>query len=309
VRGLFARQVQWVRAVDGISFQIQSGELVGYLGPNGAGKSTTLKMLTGLLVPSGGELWVQGRVPWRERQAHVATIGAVFGQRTTLWWDLPVIESLALLQHIYRIPSQRFEANLAEFRALLGLDAFLDTPVRSLSLGQRMRADICAALLHDPVLLFLDEPTIGLDVVAKDRIRRFIQHINRQRGTTVLLTTHDLSDVQKLCERVMIIDRGRLLYDGGLDTLVARFGGKRHLVVELADDYAEVEVEGARVVEQEGRRVTYGFDRRAIAASDLIGRLSNRYRLRDLEVREPEIEDTIRRIYEERLLDRPTTLG
>ncbi len=309
VRGLFAPQVQWVRAVDGISFQIQPGELVGYLGPNGAGKSTTLKMLTGLLVPSSGELWVGGRVPWRERQAHVATIGAVFGQRTTLWWDLPVIESLALLQHIYRIPAERFDANLAEFRTLLGLDAFLHTPVRSLSLGQRMRADICAALLHDPALLFLDEPTIGLDVVAKDRIRRFIQHVNRERGTTVLLTTHDLSDVQKLCERVMIIDRGRLLYDGDLDTLGERFGGQRQLVVELADDYVEVAVDGARVVGRDGQRVTYQFERDAITASELIGRLSARYRLRDLEVREPEIEDTIRRIYEERLLERPQDLG
>jgi ABC-2 type transport system ATP-binding protein len=303
VRGLFARQHEKVHAVDGVSFQIQPGELVGYLGPNGAGKSTTLKMLAGLLVPSSGELWVNGRVPWRERRAHVATIGAVFGHRTTLWWDLPVIESLALLQHIYRIPPQRFEANLAEFRSLLGLDAFLHIPVRSLSLGQRMRADICAALLHDPLLLFLDEPTIGLDVVAKDRIRRFIRHINAERGTTVLLTTHDLSDVQKLCQRVMILDRGRLLYDGDLDTLSARFGGQRQLVVELADDYPEVSVDGARVVGRDGRRVTYRFERQSITASELIGRLSARYQLRDLEVREPEIEDTIRRIYEERLLE------
>jgi ABC-2 type transport system ATP-binding protein len=304
VRGLFARRYHWVRAVDGVSFQIQPGELVGYLGPNGAGKSTTLKMLAGLLVPSGGELWVNGRVPWRERRAHVATIGAVFGQRTTLWWDLPVIESLDLLQHIYRIPARRFRANLAEFRELLGLDPFLHTPVRSLSLGQRMRADLCAALLHDPILLFLDEPTIGLDVVAKERIRRFVRHVNQERGTTVLLTTHDLSDVEKLCERVMIIDRGRLVYDGGLDTLHHRFGGQRHLVVEFADDYAEVPVEGARVVERDGRWVTYQFERDAITASELIGRLSAHYRLRDLQVREPEIDDTIRRIYEERLLER-----
>ncbi len=292
-----------VRAVDGISFSVQRGELVGYLGPNGAGKSTTIKMLTGLLVPSSGELEVNGCVPWREREKYVASIGAVFGQRTTLWWDLPVIESLELLQHIYRIPGDRFRQNFAEFRELLALEPFLHSPVRSLSLGQRMRADLCAAMLHDPVLLFLDEPTIGLDVVAKARIRQFIAHINQERSTTVLLTTHDLSDVEKLCKRVMIIDHGRLLFDGALQTLQDRFGGKRELVVDLAETYATVTVEGAEVLEHNGLRVTYQFDRQIVSASDLIGRVSARYRIVDLSVREPEIEATVRRIYEERLLD------
>lgn len=303
LRNLATGEYSLVRAVDSISFQIEPGELVGYLGPNGAGKSTTLKMLTGLLVPSGGEVWVNGRIPWRQRQAHVASIGAVFGQRTTLWWDLPVIESLDLLQHIYKIPPARFRRNQDEFRQLLDLDPFLHTPVRSLSLGQRMRADLCAALLHDPTLLFLDEPTIGLDVVAKERIRRFIQHINRERGTTVILTTHDLSEVEKLCERVMIIDRGRLLFDGALATLRDRFGGKRELVVDFAEEYEEVAVEGAQVVAHDGPSATYHFEREVITASELIGRLSARYRIRDLAVREPDIEATIRRIYEERLLE------
>jgi ABC-2 type transport system ATP-binding protein len=303
LRNLTTGEYTLVQAVDGVSFQMQPGEVVGYLGPNGAGKSTTLKILTGLLVPSGGEVWVNGRVPWRQRQAHVATIGAVFGQRTTLWWDLPVIESLDLLQHIYKIPPARFRQNLAEFRQLLELDPFLQTPVRSLSLGQRMRADLCAALLHDPILLFLDEPTIGLDVVAKERIRQFIQHINQQRGTTVILTTHDLSEVEKLCERVMIIDQGRLLFDGALATLRHRFGGKRELVVDFAEDYESVAVEGAQVAARNGPSVTYHFDREIITASELIGRLSAQYRLLDLAVREPDIETTIRRIYEERLLE------
>jgi ABC-2 type transport system ATP-binding protein len=303
VRSLFSRGYRVVRAVDGISFEIGRGELVGYLGPNGAGKSTTLKMLTGLLAPSGGELNVNGFLPWRERQAYVAGIGAVFGQRTTLWWDLPVIESLELLQYIYQVPPARFRQNLDEFRELLELDPFLDTPVRSLSLGQRMRADLCAALLHDPELLFLDEPTIGLDVVAKERIRRFIHHINRERSTTILLTTHDLSDVEKLCDRVMIIDQGRLLYDGALSGLKDRFGGKRELVVDLAEAYPSVGVDGAEVSAIDGQRVTYRFDRRDITASELIGRVSACYRIQDLEVREPDIEDTIRRIYEERLLE------
>ena len=180
VRNLVSRKYRSVRAVDGISFQVNPGDLVGYLGPNGAGKSTTIKMLTGLLVPSGGELRVNGRVPWRERQEHVREIGAVFGQRTTLWWDLPVVESLELLRHIYQITPQRFRHNLNEFRALLELDPFMDTPVRSLSLGQRMRADLCAALLHDPSLVFLDEPTIGLDLVAKENIRQFLKEVNRR---------------------------------------------------------------------------------------------------------------------------------
>jgi ABC-2 type transport system ATP-binding protein len=301
-RNLVTPEYKLVHAVAGVSFQIQPGELVGYLGPNGAGKSTTIKMLTGLLVPSGGEIRVNGRVPWRQRQAHVATIGAVFGQRTALWWDLPVIESLDLLQHIYKIPPPRFNQNLAEFRQLLELDPFLHTPVRSLSLGQRMRADICAALLHDPAILFLDEPTIGLDVVAKERIRQFIRHINQQHGTTVLLTTHDLSDVEKLCQRVMIIDQGRLLFDDDLMILRDRFGGKRELVVDFAEDYEIVAIEGAEVAHRAGSQVTYHFEGSAITASELIGRLAARYRIRDLAVHEPDIEATVRRIYEERLL-------
>ncbi len=303
VRGLIAPEYRTVRAVDGISFDLARGELVGYLGPNGAGKSTTIKMLAGLLVPTSGEIVVNGHVPWRERQAYVARIGAVFGQRTTLWWDLPVSESLDLLQHIYKIPAQQFQRNLDEFRQLLGLDAFINTPVRALSLGQRMRADLCAALLHDPDLLFLDEPTIGLDVVAKERIRQFIQHVNRVRGTTVILTTHDLSDVEKLCERVMIIDHGRLLYDGKLEFLREKFGGKRQLVVDFAENYSDAPVDGAEIAGRDGNRVTYEFERRVIAASELIGRLSSQYRINDLEVREPDIESTIRRIYEEKLLE------
>ncbi len=302
LQNLVARRHKLIRAVDGITFDIHPGELVGYIGPNGAGKSTTIKMLTGLLVPSGGELKVNRRVPWREREAHVAHIGAVFGQRTTLWWDLPVIESLDLLQHIYRIPPAHFRHNLEEFRQLLDLDAFLDTPVRALSLGQRMRADLCAALLHDPALLFLDEPTIGLDVVAKDRIRQFIQHINKTRRTTVLLTTHDLSDVEKLCRRVMIIDRGELLFDGALAEIRDRFGRVRELVVEFAEEYENVEIPDAQITARQGQRVTYTFERDRVTASTLIGRLSNRYRILDLAVLEPEIESIIQNIYENRLL-------
>ena len=309
LRNLVTREYHVVKAVDGVTFTIQPGELVGYLGPNGAGKSTTLKILTGILVPTSGEVRVNGRVPWRERMAHVARLGAVFGQRNSLWWDLPVIESLDLLREIYKVPAETYRRNLDHFRALLALDDFLHTPVRSLSLGQSMRANLAGALLHDPDLVFLDEPTIGLDVVAKERIRQFVRHIHRERGVTVILTTHDLSDVEKLCERVLMIDRGHLLFDGQLEELRQRFGGEHELVVDFAEDYPDAAVEGARVVERDGLRVTYRFARGAVTASTLIGRLSARYRLLDLSVREPEIEDTVRRIYEERLLDRPVMTG
>lgn len=303
LRNTVVRQTQTIRAVDDLTFTIQPGELVGYLGPNGAGKSTTIKMLTGLLVPTSGEISINGYVPWRERSRYVATIGAVFGQRTTLWWDLPVIDSLHLLRHVYRIPQALFDHNLNEFRRILDLDEFINSPVRSLSLGQRMRADLCAAMLHDPALLYLDEPTIGLDVVAKERIRHFIQHINRDRGATIVLTTHDLQDVEKLCDRVMIIDHGRLLFDGALNELLTRFGGKRELVVDLAEPYAALQVEGAELTEFDGQRATFQFDRNLVTASELIGRISAAYRIQDLSVREPEIESTIRRIYQERLLE------
>jgi viologen exporter family transport system ATP-binding protein len=303
VRNLFSRKTRLVKAVDGVSFRIQPGELVGYLGPNGAGKSTTLKMLSGLLVPSSGELQVNGMLPWRQRGEYVAHIGAVFGQRTTLWWDLPVIESLELLGYLYKVPEHRFRHNLNQFRNMLELNEFLHTPVRALSLGQRMRADLCAALLHEPKVVFLDEPTIGLDVVAKERIRQFILHTNQQQGTTVILTTHDIRDVERLCERVLIIDHGRLLYDGGLENLRERFGGKRQLLVEFEQEYSQVRVEGAQVTSLSANRATLEFERGSIAASELINRLSQRYRIRDLEVREPDLEATIRRIYEERLLE------
>ena len=303
VRNLLSRQAYELRAVDGVTFSISPGECVGYIGPNGAGKSTTIKMLSGLLVPSSGHLIVNGYIPWRERTKFVARIGVVFGQRTTLWWDLPVIESLDLLKDIYRIPKDQYQTNLVEFRAMLELDSFIDTPVRSLSLGQRMRADICAALLHNPDILFLDEPTIGLDVVAKERIRQFILAINQNRKTTIVLTTHDLSDVEKLCERVLIIDKGHLLYDGNLSALQQKFGGKRKLVVDFAENYSNFEINDTEIVEIQGNRVVFAFERHNVTASELIQRLSERYRIRDLSVQEPEIENTIRRIYEDRLLE------
>lgn len=298
LRSLLAREYQSVAAVAGVSFEVQPGEMVGYLGPNGAGKSTTMKMLTGILVPTSGRIEVGGLVPHRRRVEHVRRIGVVFGQRTQLWWDLPTIESFDLLRHVYRIPLDRYQQNLYAFSELLDLGPFLDTPVRQLSLGQRMRADLAAALLHDPAILFLDEPTIGLDVVARERIREFLARINRERGVTVILTTHDLADITRLCPRVVLIDHGRVIYDGALEQLRARYGRWRTLVIDLADGDCAPLVPEAELVRHEGPRAWLRFDRERTTAAGLIASVAASYPVRDLTVEEPEIEAIVRGIYE-----------
>ncbi|RPF40797.1 ABC-2 type transport system ATP-binding protein [Streptomyces sp. Ag109_G2-6] len=295
--GLVRREKRRVRAVDGISFEVARGEVVGYIGPNGAGKSTTIKMLTGILTPSGGRLRVAGIDPSRERMRLAHRIGVVFGQRTTLWWDLPLKDSYGLMRRMYRIPEARFRENLDRCVDRLDLAALLDVPVRQLSLGQRMRGDIAAALLHDPEVLYLDEPTIGLDVVSKARVREFLRQLNEELGTTVLLTTHDLQDIEQLCERVMVIDHGRLVYDGALGGLHALGeGGERTLVVDLERELPPLEVAGARVVRVEGARQWLAFPARESAAP-LVAAVAARYPLLDLSVREPDIEDVIARMY------------
>jgi ABC-2 type transport system ATP-binding protein len=261
-------------------------------------------MLTGILVPTGGRATVAGLVPWRQRRRLAGRIGVVFGQRTQLWWDLPLIESLQLLRHIYRVPADRFATNLAAFRAILELDPFLETPVRQLSLGQRMRGDLAAALLHDPPLLYLDEPTVGLDVVAKARVREFLLRVNRERGVTVLLTTHDMLDIAQLCPRMLIIDHGRLLYDGTVSAIRERFGVARTLVVDLEEDEAvggPLLAPPAVEVRADGPRRWLRFRRDEITAAELIAAVSSRYRLRDLTIEEPEIESIVRQIYQEGL--------
>jgi ABC-2 type transport system ATP-binding protein len=302
MRSLLAREYRNVRAVDGVSFRLEAGEVVGYIGPNGAGKSTTIKMLTGILVPSDGRIVVDGRVPHQQRVEHVRRIGVVFGQRTQLWWDLPTIESFELLRHIYRVPEQRWRQNLKTFDDLLELGPFLETPVRQLSLGQRMRADLAAALLHDPAILFLDEPTIGLDVVARERIRQFLTAINRERNVTIILTTHDLEDIERLCPRVVLIDHGHVIYDGALETLRTRFGRRRTLVVDLNEDLADgedmLQVPNAELERREGPRLWLSFDRDATTAAALIADVAARYGVRDLTVEEPDIEAVVRGIYE-----------
>ncbi len=302
IKNLVFPDYKLIKAVDGVSFSLREGELVGYLGPNGAGKSTTLKILTGLLVPSSGEVRVNNYIPWKDRTAYVAQIGAVFGQRTTLWWDLPLQDLFELLQPMYKIPEVRFRNNLRNFTDLLDMGDFLRTPVRSLSLGQRMRGDLAAALLHEPPLLFLDEPTIGLDVVAKERIRQFIQHVHTHRRTTIVLTTHDISDIEKLCERVIIIDQGKLLFDGALQSLLDRFQGGFSLVVTFAEFVTDASLPGLSPPQLDGLVATYHFDGKQVTAASLIGQIFQCFRVADIEIRRPEIEETIRRIYEQKLL-------
>jgi ABC-2 type transport system ATP-binding protein len=294
--GVVRRRSRIVEALAGISFSLEAGELVGYIGPNGAGKSTTVKIMAGILVPDAGVCEIGGRVPWRERKAHVATIGVVFGQRTQLWWDLPVIESFELLREIYRVPSADYRKRLDELVALLDLGPILDLPVRQASLGQRMRADLAAALLHGPSMLFLDEPTIGLDAVSKLAVRDFVARLNRERGTTVILTTHDMDDIEALCSRVIVINEGRIFSDGPIRALRARVTSERWLTVDLVHA-ATPEVEGASVMRQEGNRVVLRFDPERTPTAEVIRRLTARHAVRDLFVENPPIEHIIARLY------------
>ena len=266
VRGLARRRTREVAALAGVSFSLRAGELVGYIGPNGAGKSTTIKILAGILVPDAGRVEIDGRVPWRQRVAHVARIGVVFGQRTQLWWDLPVVESLDMLRHIYKVPADAFRRQRDELVELLDLGGVLDRPVRQLSLGQRMRADLAASLVHAPAILFLDEPTIGLDAVSKLAVRGFVQRLNRERGVTVILTTHDMDDIEALCERVIVIDNGAIASDGTLAELRRRVTRERWLTVDLDDD-GEVSDPDARVIRRDGRRVCLAFDPEVVSVA------------------------------------------
>ncbi|TXK35427.1 ATP-binding cassette domain-containing protein [Nonomuraea sp. C10] len=287
LRTLVTRQYEEKTAVDDVSFDIDEGEVIGYLGPNGAGKSTTIKILTGILTPTAGTVRVNGLVPWRDRSANARRVGVVFGQRSQLWWDLPLIESLRLVGSLYDMPAARFETSLKKLRDLLGLDEFLDTPVRQLSLGQRMRGDLAAAVLYEPPLLYLDEPTVGLDVLAKEAVREFIVETNRTGRTTVILTTHDLADVEALCKRIILIDHGKVLFDGPIDALVDQ---PRRLVVLL--ESAPEEVRGVSRDDQ-GRHV---FDIHGDLPA-MIASISAEHTIRDLSIEEPDLESVIKGIY------------
>jgi ABC-2 type transport system ATP-binding protein len=284
-------------AVDDVSLQVAEGEVIGYIGPNGAGKSTTIKILTGIMVPSSGRALVVGLDPQRRRMDLARRTGVVFGQRTQLWWDLPLRDSFELLRYIYRVPLGQHRSNVERFEALLDLGPFLDTPVRQLSLGQRMRGELTAALLHDPAIVYLDEPTIGLDIISKVRVREFLATINRERGVTVMLTTHDLDDVEQLCSRLVVIDRGRIIHDTTVEKFKHDHAPYRTLVVDLVETAPPLEVPGAEVTQVDGPRQWLRFRRSETTAANLIAAVGRAARIHDVTVVEPDIEEVIHSVY------------
>jgi ABC-2 type transport system ATP-binding protein len=294
--GKLKRERTTVEAVRDVTLTVEEGELIGYIGPNGAGKSTTIKMFTGILSPTAGYLRIAGLEPIKDRRRLAQRIGVVFGQRTTLWWDLPLRDSFHLLHRMYGVPDQRFAENLRRYVNLLELDPLLDTPVRQLSLGQRMRGDLTAALLHDPRILYLDEPTIGLDVTSKAVVREFLAELNREQGTTIVLTTHDLDDIERLCRRVVVVDHGTVAYDGDLAELRTRVAADRTLIVDLVEPAPPIDVAGAAVTRVDGPRQWLSFPADANAAL-LVSAIAGRYGLADISIREPDIEDVIRELY------------
>ena len=285
IRGLFHRKYEIKKAVDDISFTIKKGEIVGFIGPNGAGKSTTIKMLSGILYPDDGSIRIGGYIPYKQRKQYVKHIGVVFGQKTQLNWDLPLIESFELMKFIYKIPQKKYEENLHKFTKLLDMEEFINQPVRQLSLGQRMRGDIVAALLHSPEIVFFDEPTIGLDVVAKEKIREFVRYMNQTEKTTIIFTTHDMQDIEKVCERLIIIDAGKKVFDGGIDDIKTKYANSKTVEILLEDGTKEVKT----------------FNVNEIPMNEVMENLFLEYRIKDISICEPEIDGIIRDIYEGRV--------
>jgi ABC-2 type transport system ATP-binding protein len=298
LKSLFRPRFQGKVAVDAISFAIEPGEVVGYIGVNGAGKSTTIKMLTGILMPTSGRVEVLGRDPHHQRVANVREIGVVFGQRTQLWWDLALIESLNLIAKIYEVPPARYRALIDQFAETLDLKELLSVPIRNMSLGQKMRAELAATLIHEPRVVYLDEPTIGLDLIVKERIREVIKQQNRERGTTVVLTTHDLGDIEELCRRVLIIDGGHLIYDGPLSTIKQRFGKYRQITFETAGPVPALDMPlGAEPVAENERALVLRFDRTVTTASKVAAALMRQVEVVDFALAEPDLGSIIKQIY------------
>ena len=299
LKNIFVPEYETKKAVDGITFSIPDGQAVGFIGPNGAGKSTTVKMLSGILYPNSGEISINGFNPTKDRKQFVRHIGVVFGQKSQLWRDLPIVDTFDLLKHIYKIPEADFKRNMAFFNDILELHKFEKQSVRQLSLGQRMRADIVAAFLHNPNVVFLDEPTIGLDVVAKEKIREFITTINKERGTTLLFTTHDMQDIEKTCKRIIIIDEGKIVYDGTIDDIRKKYGKERTLVVEFQDRFAQLTLPNVKITSDADNPNKKSFIFPATTnVSALITEIASAHPINDLAIKEPEIESIIREIYE-----------
>lgn len=297
LKAIINPEYKTVRAVDDISYAIQEGEIVGYLGPNGAGKSTTIKLLTGVLTPTAGTVTVNGIAPCHDRKANAYQIGVVYGQRSQLWWDLPLADSFEILAAMYGVEKNRYQQTFDFLVNLLEMESFLNQPVRQLSLGQRMKGDIVSALLHEPSILYLDEPTIGLDVLAKNRILQFIQQLNREKGTTVILTTHNLSDVEQICQRIMIIDKGKVVLDDAQTAILARFGNKKMLVVEFDNGVAPLQLSAGEIVKEEENKLWIQFDSQKISAFDMILSLRDQHGIRDISIKEENIESIVTQIY------------
>ncbi|MFB6291978.1 MAG: ATP-binding cassette domain-containing protein [Candidatus Nanohaloarchaea archaeon] len=290
-----------VHAVEDLSLEIEEGEMIGYIGPNGAGKSTTVKMLTGILEPTSGTVEVDGLNPFQQRKKNAMNIGVVFGQKTQLWWDIPARESFKLLREMYDVSKEEYEERMEKFNEVLQLEEFLDQPVRKLSLGQKMRAELAAAFLHHPKIVYLDEPTIGLDVAVKERIRDFIREMNQERDVTVMLTTHDIDDIEDLCDRIVVLDEGKKIYDGDIDELVDRFTSRR-LILELrAGEEFSFSAEGVEEVQKDDGHVEIIFNREETTASDLMASILEDYEVVDFRIKEPDIEEVVKKIYNEGL--------
>ena len=304
LKDLFSRDYKTVKAVDNISMTIEQGEIVGYLGPNGAGKSTTIKMMTGVLEPTSGEILVGGNVPYQNRTKNAQEIGVVFGQRSQLWWALPLVESFKLLKDIYQIPDEKYESILKLYRSLVDIEPLLHKPVRQMSLGQRTLSDILAAFLHDPKIVFLDEPTIGLDVSMKAKIRTLIHALNKEKNTTVILTTHDMGDVDALCRRIVIIDKGKMLYDNDIEHLKGFFGSYRTLKIRIDGDLKEqselIQKELPEFsVSADDEWISVLVDEEKAKVIDVLGKLQHSYNIRDMQLEEISTEEVIKKIYEE----------
>jgi ABC-2 type transport system ATP-binding protein len=298
-KALFHREYTEIEALKGVSFKINEGEVVGYIGPNGAGKSTTIKVMSGILVPDSGKCEILGRTPWNDRIEHVKNIGVVFGQRSQLMWDIPVIDSFELLRDIYRVPQKEYKTNLDILTGIFDLDGILGTPVRQLSLGQRMRCEITASLLHSPRLLFLDEPTIGLDAVSKVAVRKFIKEINREKGVTVILTTHDMGDVEALTDRVLLIGKGQILFDGSFTNLKSRYNTYSLLTLDYTGEHKLLSMEHSSVLSNANGRAVLKIDTKGRTVSSVISQLSGVLEIHDISVEVRPVEELIADMYKE----------
>lgn len=304
VKDIFHPKYEWKKAVDNVSFSINKGEMVGFIGPNGAGKSTTVKMLSGILYPDSGDIKVAGYIPYKQRKEYVANIGVVFGQKSQISWDLSPLDSYEVIRHIYRIPPKMYKENLERYTELLDMGSFIGQPVRQLSLGQRMRADIAAALLHSPKIVFFDEPTIGIDVVGKDKIRKFIKTLNQTDHITMIFTTHDMQDIEKTCERLIIIDDGKKLYDGSLQNVKSGYVSTRIIEAEFESLPASLDLPHTVIsdVENNALKKLISFSTDEVSVNELMTKLMNTHNIKDLSIREPEIDAIIRDIYEGRIV-------